>query len=344
MAKSEMPFLSVIVPIFNVESYIDECISSILSQTMADFELILIDDCSTDRSYEKCSIFADADRRIRLYKNDSNIGQGLTRNKGIALARGSFITFVDSDDYIDDRMYEILVRLLTVSSADIARCSFALVRGSGSHSFSQDESVKNYRVYEGASLAQYCRRYYGLLPDERHEDSSSSSPCTALYRKQLILDKSILFPSERLVRSEDLFFNIAVAEVAERIVETKAELYKYRMRPRSTSHTFSSPLGKCELLRKIAPLDPECQLRLIRSDLTAIKEASMQLAEVSYSFDEGIREIIKLERQLRIRDKLSDYPISQLPFREKIFARMALMGLGWPELLLAKADRKRRHI
>ena len=115
------PLVSVVIPVYNAERYLSKCIESVLSQTQESLELILIDDCSTDGSYDLCREAADHDERIVLLKNDRNIGQGLTRNRGIELSRGRFITFVDSDDTIDKRMYEILVSMAEDNCAQSRR-------------------------------------------------------------------------------------------------------------------------------------------------------------------------------------------------------------------------------
>ena len=97
--------LSVIIPIYNTSKYLQKCVSSVLEQTYSDLEVILVDDCSTDNSYEICRKMAFNDSRIILHHNNKNRGLSITRNIGMELASGSFITFVDSDDWIDIETY-----------------------------------------------------------------------------------------------------------------------------------------------------------------------------------------------------------------------------------------------
>lgn len=92
--------ISVIVPIYNVQKYLSKCIKSILSQDYTDFELILVNDNSTDNSLEICNKFQSIDSRIIIINNPQNIGIDKTRFEGIKIAKGDFITFVDSDDWI----------------------------------------------------------------------------------------------------------------------------------------------------------------------------------------------------------------------------------------------------
>lgn len=102
MSNIDEKFISVVVPVYNAERFLDRCINSILSQTYQNFELLLIDDFSTDKSYDVCEKFAKKDSRIRLLFNDVNKGVSFTRNKGLEEAKGECVTFIDSDDWVDE--------------------------------------------------------------------------------------------------------------------------------------------------------------------------------------------------------------------------------------------------
>lgn len=99
--NSKKIFFSIIMPVFNTEKYLNKAINSILNQTFRDFEFILIDDNSNDESYSICLEYAKKDKRIILMKNDKNMGVSATRNRGLDIAKGKYVTFVDSDDYIN---------------------------------------------------------------------------------------------------------------------------------------------------------------------------------------------------------------------------------------------------
>lgn len=117
-----MPKISVIVPVYNVEKYLTRCIDSILSQTFPDFELILIDDGSLDRSSEICDSYAQLDHRIKVV-HQSNQGQAAARNHAVAIAKAEWIHFVDSDDLIHPLMLESLYSAVEQTGASIAMCS-----------------------------------------------------------------------------------------------------------------------------------------------------------------------------------------------------------------------------
>jgi glycosyltransferase involved in cell wall biosynthesis len=132
--------LSIIVPVFKVEKYLDKCIRSILAQTFADFELILVDDGSPDSCGEKCEDWAAKDQRIKvIHKNNGGLSDA--RNAGIDIASGDYIGFVDSDDYIKPDMFEILVSNLEANDADISICGYVDVYANGQKNESLDKSV-----------------------------------------------------------------------------------------------------------------------------------------------------------------------------------------------------------
>ena len=114
--------ISVIVPVYNVEKYLDRCVKSILSQSFSDFELLLVDDGSPDRCGEMCDEYAKGDSRIKAF-HKRNGGLSDARNFGIEKALGEYLMFVDSDDYIHEQMLETLHRLITENDADLAVCS-----------------------------------------------------------------------------------------------------------------------------------------------------------------------------------------------------------------------------
>lgn len=121
-----MVALSIIVPVYNKEHYIDECIPSILNQTFTDFELILVNDGSTDESGNKCNYYQQLDNRVVVI-NQKNGGASAARNTGIQNAHGTYIGFIDSDDTIDKDMYELLINNALKYDADISVCRLQVI-------------------------------------------------------------------------------------------------------------------------------------------------------------------------------------------------------------------------
>ena len=120
------PFISIVVPIYNVEKYLKKCVESILNQTYKNFELILVDDGSPDRCGEICEDLKKKDLRIRVIHKE-NGGLSSARNAGIDVAKGEYIGFVDSDDYIEPFMYEKLVNAVVKDNCLLSVCSVKYV-------------------------------------------------------------------------------------------------------------------------------------------------------------------------------------------------------------------------
>lgn len=118
--------ISVIVPVYNIETFVERCINSILSQTYKNLEIIIVNDGSTDHSGDICHEIAHNDIRIQVI-DQKNVGLSEARNTGLRMAKGSYIAFVDGDDYIDERMYEILYKRLIQDDSNLALCNISYV-------------------------------------------------------------------------------------------------------------------------------------------------------------------------------------------------------------------------
>ena len=117
-----MPKVSVVIPFYNVEGYIEQCLESVVNQTLKDIEIILVDDASNDKSASIVNTFAKQDNRIKVLKLEERKGQGYARNRAIEVAQGEYIVFVDSDDFIKLDMFEKLYKIASASNLDIAMC------------------------------------------------------------------------------------------------------------------------------------------------------------------------------------------------------------------------------
>lgn len=148
------PRVSVIMPAYNAERFIDEAISSVISQTMSDWEMIVIDDCSGDSSFQIAQSYAVKDSRIRVLKNPENSGVAKTRNRGIDLAYGEYIAFLDSDDIWHPQKLEKQLEKMHSTGAGISYCSYRIIGITG-------EKVKaDYVVPETACYADILKENY----------------------------------------------------------------------------------------------------------------------------------------------------------------------------------------
>lgn len=116
--------VSIIIPIYNVRDYLARCISSILDQSYKNYEIILVDDASTDGSFEMCKAFSEQDTRIKVFQTSENNGAASARVEGIRIATGDYIMFVDGDDWLHPNMVEVLVSAIKKMNCDIIQCGF----------------------------------------------------------------------------------------------------------------------------------------------------------------------------------------------------------------------------
>lgn len=130
MSKKE-PEISVIVPVYNVEKYLPKCLDSILASTFSDIEVILVDDCGQDGSRAICEQYAAKDARVRVISNPHNMGVSAARNNGLDIACGKYISFIDSDDFIDVTMFEKLHTAMVRENVDMVGCNAWSVEENG---------------------------------------------------------------------------------------------------------------------------------------------------------------------------------------------------------------------
>lgn len=152
------PLISVIIPVYNVENYLNRCVESVINQTYKNIEIILIDDGSTDYSFELCDLWKEKDNRVKVLHKE-NGGQADARNVGMTIAKGSYVTFVDSDDYIHPQYVELLVKGLDKEKADIAISDIKLVYSTEpvkmNISNSDEVSIRGYAPVDGLCQILY---------------------------------------------------------------------------------------------------------------------------------------------------------------------------------------------
>ena len=162
-----MPEISIITPVYQAEKFLKKCVDSILSQSFTDWELLLVDDGSTDKSSEICRTYAEQDARIRYHQKE-NGGVSSARNAGVALAEGRYITFVDSDDFAAEDLLETLYRLAEKYDAEMSICrGYDLYEGRPVPDLKQERDFRG-RCLSGENNRRGCIRHRsvnGALPE-----------------------------------------------------------------------------------------------------------------------------------------------------------------------------------
>ena len=159
--KNSIPLVSIIMPAYNAAPFIEEAINSVISQTVTDWELFVIDDCSKDETYQIAQRFAVNDSRITVLQNEVNSGVARTRNRAISCAEGQYLAFIDSDDVWNPRKLELQLNKLQLTGAGICYCSYRIVDVSG-QSVKADYYVPETVGYEGL-LKENCIQCSAML-------------------------------------------------------------------------------------------------------------------------------------------------------------------------------------
>ncbi|MDC2771565.1 glycosyltransferase [Bacteroides ovatus] len=216
--------LSIIVPIYNVEKYLDRCMQSLLKQTLRDIEIILVDDGSPDNCPNKCDSYALCDKRIKVI-HKKNEGLGFARNSGLEIASGDYVAFVDSDDFVSLDMYKTLINLATKNNCDAVYCGFYKEYKQGTYSKVQE--CEKYTEFIGDELKEISIDFIASEPFSKMEYKHDMSVWHSIYRRKIIEDNNIRFVSERDYASEDVPFQIDFLLKSRKVAFIPDLLYTY---------------------------------------------------------------------------------------------------------------------
>lgn len=226
--------VSFIIPVYNTEKYIDECIQSILQQTGCPWELIIVDDGSTDCTFQICQRYADADDRVRVIKQD-NAGSAVARNQGLDIATGSWISFVDADDWIEKDFLQKLIPYMR-EEYDFVMYSYDEVKGDVAKRM---VAIDKEFVLEEEAFQLLVKDVIDTEKRVPEVAASRSQFWTKIYKKEFLEQKNIRLRPE-LRMSQDVMFNLCVYDVAQKAVFIPESLYNYRILDDSTCHKFSN--------------------------------------------------------------------------------------------------------
>ncbi|KAB8287933.1 glycosyltransferase family 2 protein [Bifidobacterium avesanii] len=238
-----MPLLSIIVPVYNSEKYLSICLDSLVNQTFSDFEIIIIDDGSSDKSIEICKEFSASDNRI-LYFRKENGGVSSARNLGIKHAKGKYITFVDADDYLDKEILEHAIS--DISNYDLIQWDYSIIPSNYdkqhfifANNISKDTLFANaiYKFDQECDLGNYFRACWGKI-----------------FRTSLIVDNDILFPEDIYIGEDAIFLlNYLSYSNLVKIIPEKGYYYRYDMQ--SATKRYKTDL----LQQSLYQLESFCQ-------------------------------------------------------------------------------------
>ncbi|WP_270712374.1 glycosyltransferase family 2 protein [Phocaeicola coprophilus] len=319
------PKISIIVPIYKVEAYLDLCLQSILNQTLKDIEVILVDDESPDNCPRICDEYAKKDSRIKVI-HKKNEGLGLARNSGIKEAHGKYISFIDSDDYIDECTYSELLE--EADSKQLDAIYFAYERFFPNGNTSGHCNINNFEYFtDSLEIRRFLLDMIGTSPNEKKDRKIQVSSCCALYKKEIIDNYKILFHSERELISEDLIFNIDFLYHAKHIAITPKTFYHYRINQQSLTRIVRfDRIEKNKILYlylknklKEINLGEEANLRNIRLFIGYSRFAIRQVCKSNISLIQKKRWLSKICQDYIWKEIAQQYPYKKLPLKYKLF-------------------------
>lgn len=231
-----MPYFSLILPVYNVEKYVKRCVNSLLRQEYTDHEIILVDDGSTDSSGSICDKLADKNNNIFAYHKE-NGGLSDARNYGMDRAKGNYILFIDSDDWVDEKLLISLHNHLNKSNVDILKFGFQKMQeGNYKNTFF---SYFNIGVYDRRQIEETILPY--TIGPKRlfcYEQNACKSVWSHVYSLNFLRENNIRFVSEREILNEDYLFNLHTLLYAKSLEVTHYILYYYDYREGSLSKRY----------------------------------------------------------------------------------------------------------
>lgn len=329
--------VSVVVPIYNVEKYLPNCVETLRNQTLKDLEIILVDDGSPDRSGALADEYASQDKRIKVI-HQKNMGLGPARNSGINAADGEYIAFVDSDDWVTLEMFERLYSCAVKTGADIV---------TGGHRVITDGVLIIKKVHPLAGktfvspreVAMVRKNLYGHSVDDFSVDPFPMTAWGAVYKRELIQRFHLEFEN---ILSEDAIFNLSAYKYAKSLSFTDGTDYCYRKDNQpSIMKTFSDEkyLKYISFLKRLNEMaaqeeDKECVIRAKRTAIDYTRPFIRSVSDSNLTAAEKKKAIAKYAENTDIQNYWSGYPVSQMPWRQKIFQQLLLKRYYGTALIL----------
>ena len=319
--------ISIIIPCWNTEKYIDRCIYSIKNQTLHETEIILIDDASSDKTPFLCDLWAKKDDRIRVIHKEKNEGLGMACNSGIEIARGEYIAFCDSDDWVEPDTYEVLYQVAQKHHADMVFSGIQRINQEGK--ITPMNEPKEFQVITTHNeILAYGMDMIANSPSKRIERDVAMSAKIILYRLENITKKHLRFESERQMISEDLIWNLDNIAHSSCIVTVPKTFYYYYYNEKSITSTLRNDRFRYykiltkELINRTQRLGypTEVTTRIQRMFLGYSRHLILNICKSRLGRNEKMTKIREICEDTYHRTILKEYPISQMPLAHLISA------------------------
>lgn len=319
--EMEMELVSIVVPVYNVENYLQECILSLVNQTYKNIEIILVDDGSSDSSGRICDQFAEKDTRVKVI-HKINAGLGYARNSGLEIASGEYVTFIDSDDEAEKNLVELLMKAVHEKGVDTCVGGFKRINEDGKIIFREQYQSKIY-INDDVYQKLFARM---LGSDVDKHDAIKMSVWNVLYSMKIIRENNIRFPSERILISEDIIWDSEYYRYSRCAAIIESTAYNYRVTPGSLTqkykpNRFEMVCKLYEVLHEKVKNNSDMKTRLQRQFFVNLRVCIHQENRaISHNdkrtYKNRLKEIINNEVVEKI---VNEYPIKQIQFKQRIF-------------------------
>lgn len=329
------PKVSIIVPVYNVEKYLEKCINSLKNQTLSDIEIILVDDASSDKSSEICDMAGKEDFRIKVIHKE-NEGAGMARNAALKMATGKYIGFVDADDFAEPPMFEKLFNTAEKYNADLV-LSGVIFRDGNMFNEKGASVLKTYfekvtQFETEADLKKLRMGIFGSMPEDAEDSKYGMSIWKNLFKREIIEKNNLMFRSEREVYSEDALFMIDYIACIKKATGIKDAFYNYRRNADSISKSYKKDRFEKSLVF-VSEVEKRLQKDISRDEYGIYIDRFWQAMcrvlcaqEIMHAADNNIK-VSELRRRLKelcthslTKKALKTYPIWKLPLKQAVFA------------------------
>lgn len=316
------PMISIVVPVYNVEKYLNRCIDSLINQTYKNIEIILVNDGSTDNSGVMCDEWVAKDERIKVI-HKKNAGLGYARNSGLEICKGKYIAFVDSDDFVETSMLETMLSSMLKYNANTCYCSFNI------YSNETNMVVRRGRVRTGLFTGKdVLLDIVGSLPEDEVDFSKEMSVWACLFSSEIIMKNGLVFPSERDIICEDLPFDIQYLPLTDSVCIIDNNFYNYCINGESLTHKYDPKryekekyLFKTidEKLKSVLK-EEDYKTRLMRLYLGRIRASIViEVKNSGLSKKNICNDIRRVLHDEDLKNILDVYPYSKNPLKIRLF-------------------------
>lgn len=324
------PKVSIVVPVYGVEDYLDRCVQSLCNQTLKDIEIILVDDGSPDNCPSMCDEYARQDFRISVV-HKRNAGLGMACNSGLEVAKGEYIAFCDSDDWLDVEMYQMLYNAAIEHNAQVVYTGLKRVDVKGKV-LSLMTHPQFEEIYKKEDVLNLACDMIASPPESKADRRIQVSAKTVLYELAFLKKNNLRFVSEREYPSEDLLFNVSVLTKANSVTILPVHFYNYMVNANSITgrlkpNHFVNVLKSAEYLRQLFEGHDIFDDALTRVERFVMGESRSYLRQIirSYLSEKEKRDKVReLSLNTSLREIASHYPIKKMPFIHLLVLRLLM--------------------